>query len=242
MTPSLYSEKILRSYGLKPPILVLSNGVDTDFFKRAVGQKARFRKKYGLSMKKKVVLSVGLPIERKGILDFIRIARRHPEYEFFWFGGTNSMLIRQKVKKAMKEAPSNCHFPGFVGKEELRDAYGGSDVFLFFSTEETEGIVLLEALAMELPIVARNIGAYKGWLTDGENGWLKEDFENMEKSLVGVLNGKLLSLTENGRRTAKERNLKAVGLELATIYKILYNEEVKSKGEMCHGIISYFNC
>lgn len=225
VTPTPYSRRLLSTYGLRAPIVAVSNGVDTEFFKKEPEQRRRFRKKYHLAEEKKVVLSVGLPIERKGILDFIRAAEVFPEYEFFWFGWCHPLLMPRKIKKAMEQAPANCHFPGFVGKEELRDAYGGADCFLFLSTEETEGIVLLEALSMELPIVARKIGAYEGWLTDGENARLEEDFRELRRMLRRTVNGEIPTLTENGRRTAMERDLKSVGHMLARIYQSLYNGE-----------------
>ena len=51
----------------------------------------------------------------------------------------------------MKAKPQNLIFPGFIEKEELRDAFCGCDAFLFLSYEETEGIALNEALAMKVP-------------------------------------------------------------------------------------------
>jgi len=241
ITPTTYSRQLLSSYGLKAPVMALSNGVDTDFFQRERGQRERFRQKYQLREEDKVVISVGLPIERKGILEFVQTAECFPEYQFFWFGRLHSVLMPHKIKRAMAQAPENCHFPGFVGKEELRDAYGGADVFLFLSSEETEGIVLLEALSMEIPIVARRIGAYEGWLVDGKNARLRENFRELRKALRQTLKGELLVLTEEGRKTALERNLKSVGQRLATVYQTLYNGEVKSKGEADYGILSYFN-
>lgn len=225
LTPTPYSRELLRSYGLKPPVMNVSNGVDTDFFQKKPEQRYDFRQKYGLSMEQKVVLSVGLPIERKGILEFIQMAENFPEYEFFWFGEIPSLLRTTFVKRAMRQAPKNCHFPGFVPKRELRDAYGGSDAFLFLSSEETEGIVLLEALSMELPIIARKTGAYEGWLTDGENACVKAEFSELKESLWEILEGRREPLTGKGRETAVERNLKSIGQRLVTVYRSLYNRK-----------------
>ena len=70
---------------------------------------------------------------------------------------------------ALENAPENVEFPGFVDRERLREAYCGADVFAFMSHEETEGIVVLEALACGIPTLLRDIPVYDGWLTHGEN-------------------------------------------------------------------------
>lgn len=240
VTPTAYSRRILEGYGLKVPVIDVSNGVDTAFFQKSPEQKMRFRMKYGLSMRDQVVLSVGLPLERKGILEFIQMAENYPEYQFFWFGGINPLLVRWDILRAIRQAPKNCHFPGYVGRSELRDAYGGSDLFLFLSSEETEGIVLLEALAMELPILARPIGAYEGWLIDGENACLREGFPKLRDTLWEMLEERKWLYPENGRKTAMERDLKITGRRLATVYRSLYNE-INSKGETENGSISDFD-
>ena len=99
------------------------------------------------------VVSAGHFFERKGILDFIALARRMPGVRFFWFGHTDPALVPRAVRKAMQAAPPNLCFAGFVTQAALRDAYCGADAFLFCSHEETEGIVVLEALACGVPVL-----------------------------------------------------------------------------------------
>ena len=79
LTPSEYSRKLLTGYGLKVPVAAISNGIDIDFFRKEEGQRRRFRQKYGCREDEKIVLTVGLPIERKGILDFLKLAEQMPE-------------------------------------------------------------------------------------------------------------------------------------------------------------------
>ena len=56
-------------------------------------------------MDKKVVISAGHLIQRKGILDFLETARRMPDVLFLWFGGGNHALIPKEIKKAVAEKP-----------------------------------------------------------------------------------------------------------------------------------------
>ena len=95
------------------------------------------------------------------------MAKRMPDIIFLWFGGGNNALIPAEIKKAVAEKPENVIFAGFQSSGILRDAYCGADAFAFFSYEETEGIVVLEALSCEIPVIVRDIPVYEGWLTDG---------------------------------------------------------------------------
>ncbi len=71
--------------------------------------------------------------------------------------------IRQIVKE---EHPDNVIFPGYIRGEIIEGAYSGADLFFFPSYEETEGIVVLEALASKQNVLVRDIPVYDGWLED----------------------------------------------------------------------------
>ena len=162
ITPTEYARRLLLSYGVRVPVYVLSNGVDTSFFCPSQERRKAFRKKYDLSDTDRAVLSVGHMIARKGLAEFVELARSMPETRFFWFGYTAPEMIPAYIRRAVETAPPNVVFPGFVSPEELRDAYCGCDVFAFLSREETEGIVVLEALACGVPTVLRDIPVYEG--------------------------------------------------------------------------------
>lgn len=219
LTPTPYSKKILESYGLKPPIYALSNGVDTDFFAPSAAAGQRFRAKYGLDAAQKVVVSVGHYMERKGILDFIELARAMPQVQFYWFGYTAPALVPARVKDAMAQSPENLHFPGFLAREELRDAYCGADVFCFCSKEETEGIVVLEALACGAPALLREIPVYADWLTDGVNVYKAADGPAFRERLSGMLDGSLPDLSREGRAVAESRSLHRIARRLCALYE-----------------------
>ena len=219
ITPTDYSKELLESYGLKPPIFSLSNGVDTEFFAHNREAHNRFREKYELKEEDKVIISVGHYIERKGIVDFAKIAEETPECQFYWFGYTNLNIVPYNVKNIIVNAQSNMHFPGYVDREELRDAYCGGDLFMFLTFEETEGIVLLEALASKIPILIRDIPIYASWLTDGEHVYKGKDIGDFKEKMAHILEGHLPDITENGHHVVLERDLKPVGQGLLNIYK-----------------------
>lgn len=221
LTPTPYAANILQGYGLRPPVRVLSNGVDTEFFAPDPARGAAFREKYGLADGQKAVVSAGHFFERKGILDFIALARRMPGVRFFWFGHTDPALVPRAVRKAMQAAPPNLCFAGFVTQAALRDAYCGADAFLFCSHEETEGIVVLEALACGVPVLVRDIPVYKGWLTDGVNVYKAADNAGLQTKLAGILQHRLPDVTAAGRTVAEERALPVIGQALLGHYAAL---------------------
>lgn len=221
LTPTPYAAGILRSYGLRPPVQPLSNGVDTDFFAPDPARRAAFRNAYGLADGEQAVISVGHFMERKGILDFIQLARSLPQVRFFWFGHTDPALVPREIRQAMAAAPANLEFPGFLSQSELRDAYCGADAFLFCSHEETEGIVVLEALACGTPTLLRDIPVYDGWLTDGVNVYKGRTNADLQTKLTGLLEGTLPDVTAAGRQVAEARSLPNIGRALQKIYAAL---------------------
>lgn len=218
ITPTPYSKKILENYGIKPPVYDLSNGVDTDFFKPDEEAGNSFRKKYNIGKNQKVIISAGHYIERKGILDFAELAKQLPEYQFYWFGYTNLNLVPKKIRKVLKLDLPNLHFPGYIDRTELKAAYNGSDLFIFLSNEETEGIVVLEALSSKIPVLLRDIPVFSDWLTDGKTVYKAKNIDEFREKIVQILNGSLPDLTENGYKTAKERDLKKIASRLLSIY------------------------
>ena len=218
LTPTEYSRQLLEGYGLKRPVYSISNGVDTEFFKPDPAARAALRARYGLEENEKVVVSVGHTIARKGLPEFLELARRTPEAKFLWFGWTNPKLIPQEIVRAMENAPGNVIFPGFVGREELREAYQGADVFAFLSHEETEGIVVLEALACGVPTVLRDIPVYGGWLKTGETVYKASNDDEFQRIVSGLLDKSLPDLTAAGRAVAESRSFEQVGKRLKAIY------------------------
>lgn len=219
LTPTEYSRRLLESYGLKPPVYSISNGVDTEFFAPDPTRRASFRRRWGLREGERAVISVGHTIARKGLPEFLELARRMPEARFLWFGWTDPHLIPQEIRQAMEQAPENVTFAGFVDRETLREAYCGADVFAFMSHEETEGIVVLEALACGIPTVVRDIPVYNGWLREGQNVYKASGTDEFQQKAEGLLTGTLPDLTAAGRRVAEERSLSVMGERLREVYR-----------------------
>lgn len=224
LTPTPYSKKLLEGYGINIPITAISNGVDTKFFTRNEKLGKKFRKKYCIKDNERVIIGVGLYIERKGILDFVELAKRLPDYKFIWFGHSPLAASPAKIRKAVNTELDNLLFPGYVEPTELLGAYSGCDLFIFPTLEETEGIPILEACSMKAKAVIRDIGVFEDWLEDGVNVYKAKDIDDFEKKIVDVIDGNLPDLTEAGYQVALDHDIKKVGKDLVSIYKEVLNE------------------
>ena len=219
LTPTEYSKSLLKGYGIDNEIEAISNGVDTNLFQKNEAARILFRRKYGFGAEEKLIMSVGLYFERKGILDFVSLAEQMPEYQFLWFGYTPDSQIPKKVREAVHKKLPNLHFMGYLPKEELQMAYSSCDLFFFPSYEETEGIVVLEALASSQQVLLRDIPVYDPWLLHGVNcykGKTVADFVDLTEKIV---EGKVDNLTENGRFTAESRSIECIGEKLREVYE-----------------------
>lgn len=217
VTPTEYSKRLISGYGITNPIYPVSNGIDLAKYEPAPGDREAFRSRMGFSDSDKVIIAVGLYFERKGILDFVQMAKDMPDYKFVWFGKTPLYSVPHKIRKAVRTKLPNLTFAGYVQPDELKQAYVGCDAYIFPTHEETEGIVLLEALAAEANVIIRDIPVFD-WLTDRRDCYKAKDLEDFERLIRAVTSGELPSLQENGRAAVAGMDIKKVGEKLLSIY------------------------
>ena len=228
VTPTEYSKNILKHYkGLEDKkIVAISNGLELDFFKPNKSYKETFRKRYNYKKDDKVIVGIGIYSRRKGIADFVELARRLPMYQFIWFGSSPISAATNDVKKALKESKDlpNIKFPGHVPQDVIREALGGCNLYLFPTFEETEGIPIIEACAMETNTIIRDIPIFN-YLTDGVNVYKAKDVMEFEKKIKMFLNGELKSVSKGARKIAESCDIKTVGKQLKEVYEEALKKE-----------------
>lgn len=219
ITPTPYSKKILEGYGIKNKIYDISNGIELDLFKQDKKARIRFRKEYNLKEDDKVIIGIGLYIERKGIVDFAELAKRLPEYKFIWFGYSPLSAATPEVRKAVNTKLPNLLFAGYVEQNIIKDAMNGCDVYLFPTFEETEGIPIIEACACKTNAIIRDIPIFEDWLEDGVNVYKAKNVDEFEDKIKKIINKKLPPLGDRAYEVARERDIKKVGEKLVNVYK-----------------------
>lgn len=137
-----------------------------------------------------------------------------PDVLFLWFGGGNHALIPKEIKKLWRKNRrmlfcriyASCNSTGCI----LR-----SGCVCIFSYEETEGIVVLEALSCEIPVIVRDIPVYEKWLEDGVQVRKATDPFSYEQALREILSGEqeeeIRCRTQAGRVLAEEHSMRATG-------------------------------
>lgn len=221
VTPTPYSKRLLEGYkGLEnKKIYDISNGIEIDFFKRDEALGKEFRKNYNIKDDEKVIIGIGLYIERKGIVDFVELAKRLPQYKFIWFGYSPLAASTKKVRDAVNTKLDNLTFAGYVEPQVIKSAMSGCDLYLFPTLEETEGIPIIEACACKTPALIRDIGVFEDWLVDGKNVYKAKNIDEFEEKTKKILSNELPNLTEEAYKVALTRDLKNVSIQLKKVYK-----------------------
>ena len=173
IAPSESIRDILTKRKVQTPITVVPTGVDTDRFVRGDG--SQFRKELGIDADAFVVGHIGRLAPEKN-LEFLAMTvceflKSHSNTYFVVVGNgpskstIESLFNRHRIRKRL-------FLPGSLEGKKLVDAYHAMDVFAFASQTETQGMVLTEAMAAGIPVVALDAPGVREVVRDGYNGRL----------------------------------------------------------------------
>lgn len=144
--------------------------------------------------KKTTILFVGRLDKRKGFLtlfqSFMKIKPHYPHLQLQVVGPFEAKACQAYQKMALAHGVTDIEFVGYVSPERLPGFYHQADIFCAPSIGfESFGIVLLEAMAAGLPIVASNIAGYRSLITNGREGLLvpPEQSESLAQALCRLL-------------------------------------------------------
>lgn len=222
LTPTPYSKKLLEeNYDINVPIKAISNGISLEQFNPTDNQISSFITKFNINTNDIVIISVGWIFERKGFDTFVEVARELPNYKFIWFGDVQGSRPTLKIQKILNKLPSNIILPGYVSGEIIKGAYGRSNVFFFPSREETEGIVVLEALASKCPVLVRDIPVFDPWLKNNINCYKGKNTNDFVLLIEYIISNNNSEIINKGYEVAVERNLNTVGEQLLEVYNEL---------------------
>lgn len=179
----------LVKFGIdKNKVTYIPNYVSKEsFYKKTEKEVALLKDKYGLPKDKFIILGVGQVQTRKGVKDFIEVAKQNPDLYFVWCGGFSFGKITdgyQELKEIWDNPPQNVKFLGIIPRAEMNDIYNIADVLFMPSYNELFPMSILEAVNLQKPILLRNLELYEDILFHkylyGENN---EDFSEQLKKL-----------------------------------------------------------
>jgi len=224
VAPSAGLAARLRAQGVRQPIAVVPTGVDVDRFRP--GHRAAARAALGLPAPP-LLLYVGRLDREKNVgflLDaFARVAAVHPEVALVLVGrGTSEGALRRRA--ARLAARARVHFVGGVTHDAVVRYYQAADLFVFASTTETQGLAVLEAMAVGLPVVAVRASGVEEAVVDGVSGLLvPEDREAFAAAVLGLLADAGLAgkLAAGAREAALPAAATPLGARLVALYRRL---------------------
>lgn len=226
IVPSESMKEEIKKNGLKTEVIFLSNGLNLDNFpsKEKYDGKVKLLHVGRMSYEK----SVDVIIKSVGIL-----SKEFPDISLSLVGEGPALKSLKLLAKEL-ELEKNIHFFGFVEHSKLSSIYKEHDIFITASTIETQGIVILEAMASGLPIIGVNKLAIPDCVKNNVNGYTTKPFdekEMAEKIKILYLDSKLRE--DFGRQSAelvKEHDIKNVIEKLESLYfeyKNIKNENIK---------------
>lgn len=214
--------QVVHRYYPDVPIKIIPNGVDTSRFSPEVQPFPKYRD--GVF----TVLFVGRMDPRKGAkylfaaLPFLE--KRLDRYRLLVVGsGWMRQYYHAHIPVTLQH---RVEFAGFASPDELPRYYRSADLYCSPATgNESFGIVLLEAMASGLPIVASDIPGYRHVMTDSQEGLFcrPRDPQSLAEKIIQLANnpGLRREMGRNGRATARRYDWKRIADEVEAVYKEL---------------------
>lgn len=200
-----------------PVCKVIPQGVSIDFF-----QLETVPQKY-------VLLSVGAFSKRKGHLNLIdamvKIRTHFPDFSLMIAGALTEENYYHMMQNKISEYgfENNIRLFPNVSNREIMNFFRKSEIFVLHSEEESQGIVLCEAMAVGLPVVATNVGGIPWVIENKTNGFLSDfgDIESFSDNLTMLMKNDNLRkrIRENNKKASMSYNWKHISEKVTEIYK-----------------------
>jgi len=234
IVPSESVRLILLERGVKAPIEVAPTGVDLQKFSKGHGDV--IRKRLRIPLDAVIIGFVGRLAAEKN-LDFL--SRSVADYlkkdtkVHFLAGGDGP--LKDQIKKIFDDqgVGKRFHLAGVLKGQDLVDCYHAMNIFAFASLSETQGIVLVEAMAAGVPVVAVDAPGVREVVKDGYNGRLifGENQNNFSEALLWCLKqppSEFEQMRKNARDTTKEFTMGICANRMLEIYQQVRVKEYTS--------------
>jgi 1,2-diacylglycerol 3-alpha-glucosyltransferase len=223
IAPSEPMRDVLVEYGVSTPIHILPTGLPADRFNPGDGN--RFRAQSGLPLDRPLMTYIGRVAHEKNIdflvRVFMKVREAIPRAMLVIAGeGPAREALRQLVASLKLEA--DVFFAGYLDRNSvLLDCYAAANVFAFASRTETQGLVLLEAMAQGVPVVSTAELGTRSVLKPGCGALIVEESrDEFAAAVVRVLQDTNLQkdLGERGRTYAKTWSSAVMAQRLTELY------------------------
>ena len=229
IAPSSAMKNALLAYGVSSPVHIIPTGLRLADFAHCDG--AAFRARHGIVPQRPVMAYVGRVAFKKN-LDFLlrvteAVRQSLPDVLFVIAGEgpARASLERAVAKRGLAD---NVRFVGYLERRtELPACYCAADVFAFASKTETQGLVLLEAMALGVPVVGLAEMGTKDVLQEGQGCRIApDDVAGFAQVLVPLLSDRAAAqaLGATGKTYAAEWSEARMGAAILALYQTLHPE------------------
>ncbi len=223
VVPSGAMHERLAQYGVRAPLRVVPTGVPAAPV--GEGDGARFRERHGIAPGHPVLAYIGRVAHEKNIGFLLRVlvaVRRQVPETLLVVAGEGPALESLRGEARALGVGEAVRFVGYLARDgELPDCYRAADAFVFASRTETQGLVLLEAMALGVPVVATAIMGTRDILRPGRGALVApEDETAFAADVVSLLRDPDLraSLGAEGREYVREWSPQACAARLVEVY------------------------
>ena len=226
IAPSEPMRAVLLDYGVTTPIHVLPTGLPADRFR--AGDAQAFRAAAGLAADARLVTYIGRVAHEKNIGFLVHMFRkvlaRVPQAVLVIAGEGPARAALQAQVASLGLTP-HVHFAGYLDRDTaLLDCYAAAEAFVFASRTETQGLVLLEAMAQGAPVVSTAELGTRSILVPGSGALVvPEEQEAFAAAVVRVLEDRELhrELAQRGRAYARSWSSSVMAARLGELYETL---------------------
>ncbi len=173
ITPTEIVQEHIKNSGVKVPVISLSTGIDIAEFEDT--DSTWLRQKYGFKDDETILLHIGRLGKEKNVSFLLKafkeILTHQPKGKLVIVGGGPDLKNLQSIAEEL-DINEHVIFTGIIPRKQLINAYAGADIFIFASLTETQGLVLCEAKAAGLPVVAVKALGASEMINDGMDGFL----------------------------------------------------------------------
>lgn len=233
--PSDSIAELLGERGVRTPVSVVPTGVEMSRFSHGDGE--QFRKVHSIPADATLIGHLGRISEEKnipflvdGIIDCLQHVETRRDVHCM-IAGVGPLT--DTIERLFRDAglSSQLHMVGIVNDGDLTDAYHAMDVFAFASTSETQGMVITEAMASGVPVVAIDAPGVREVVDEVRNGRLvmradRDEFSAALQYMINIDSSELDRLSRGAQRTAQKFSMEKTANTALELYSRLRNYNV----------------
>ncbi|MFA6096926.1 MAG: glycosyltransferase [Candidatus Paceibacterota bacterium] len=227
IAPSGAIKKLLLDGGVSSRIEIIPSGINIDEFAKGTGRREELRAKYKISPNDVALITACRITEEKNVKflveAFNKIKKTCVNAKFIIVGDG---AVKKDLEAMVKDfgIENDVVFTGLVNKEEIISLYQASDIFVFASLTETQGLVAVEAMSAGIPAVAVRASGIEDMIISGEDGILTDNnVDEFSSSVIKVINDRDLRkrLSDQAKINSKKFTIELWTEKIVKLYDSL---------------------